>query len=144
MNDILHGRKIFVSASLPSDYWSLEFTVNREQVGWIEDAIIATARAVFGHGGRLVMGGHPSIVPLVAMVAGEYAGEGRSEGPSHSDIRDDVTPEVDRPLVDVFQSRAYEQYLPAETSAMCEAGLAKIHWVESQNNERFDPDRVQT
>ena len=142
MSNVLNGQRIFVSASLPSDYRSPEFTVNREQVGWIEDAIIATARAVFGHGGRLVMGGHPSIVPLVAMVAGEYAGERGSERSSHIDIRDDATQEVDRALVDVFQSRAYERYLPAETSAMCEAGLANIHWVESRNNERFDPIKL--
>lgn len=142
MSNVLNGQAIFVSASLPSDYRSPEFTVNREQVGWIEDAVIATARAVFGHGGRLVMGGHPSIVPLVAMVAGEYAGEPNPERPSHIDTRDDVIGAVHGPLLDVFQSRAFKQYLPAETSAMCVAGLAKIHWVESRNDERFNPNKL--
>lgn len=142
MSNVLNEQAIFVSASLPSDYQSPKFTVTREQVGWIEDAIIATARAVFGHGGRLVMGGHPSIVPLVAMVAGEFAGELDPERPSHSDSREDVARDAHRPLVDVFQSQAYKRYLPADTSAMCVAGLAKIHWVESRNNERFDPNKL--
>ena len=143
MNDILHGHRIFISASLPSDHRSPKFTVDREHVGWIEDAVIATTRAVLENGGRLVLGGHPSIVPLVAMVAGEYTR--RKLDPERSiydDIRDDDAPGSSVPLVDVFQSRAFERYLPSETSAMCEAGLANIHWVESLNNEMFDPSKL--
>ena len=41
MNDTLHGHTIFISASLPSDHRSPKFTVDREHVGWIEDAVIA-------------------------------------------------------------------------------------------------------
>lgn len=142
MSDILHGQKIFISASLPSDHRSRQFTVDREQVGWIEDAVIATTRAVLENGGRLVLGGHPSIVPLVAMVAGEYTRpKVDPERSIHGGIRGDDAPGSRIPLVDVFQSRAFERYLPSETSAMCKAGLANIHWVESLNNEVFDPNR---
>ena len=88
------------------------------------------------------MGGHPSIVPLVALVAGEYAPVPDPEEPTRSGIGDDDVPAANSPPVDVYQSRAYEEYLPADTSAMCEAGLATIHWVESQNNERFDPAKL--
>ena len=139
MNDTLHGHTIFISASLPSDHRSPEFTVDREQVGWIEDAVIATTRAVLGNGGRLVLGGHPSIVPLVAMVAGEYTRRLDPKRSVHDGIFRDDALESGAPLVDVFQSRAFERYLPTETAAMCKAGLANIHWVESLNNERFNP-----
>lgn len=142
MNDTLHGHTIFISASLPSDHRSPEFTVDREQVGWIEDAVIATTRAVLGNGGRLVLGGHPSIVPLVAMVAGEYTRKLDPEQSIHDGIVSDDVLESSAPLVDVFQSRAFERYLPTETSAMCKAGLANIHWVDSLNNERFNPSKL--
>ena len=88
------------------------------------------------------MGGHPSIVHLVAMITGEYVRELEPEQRSARGISNDTVWESYPPLVDIFQSRAYEQYLPAETSAICEAGLANIHWVESQNNERFDPSNL--
>lgn len=139
MSDTLLGQKIFISASLPADHRSPKFTVDREHLGWIEDAVIATVRAVLGSGGRLVLGGDPSIVPLVALVAGEYTPVLDPAQPTSSGIHDDGDPALSRPPVDVFQSRAYEGYLPSETSAICEAGLATIHWVESRNNERFDP-----
>ena len=142
MSDILHGEKIFISASLPSDHRSPKFTVDREHVGWIEDAVIATTRAVLENGGRVVLGGHPSIVPLVAMVAGEYTRKLDRNLSTYGGIRSDDTPKSNPPLVDVFQSRAFERYLPSETSAMCKAGLANIHWVESLNGEMFDPSKL--
>lgn len=132
MTDILDGQTIFISASLPSDHRSPEFTVDRERGGWIEDAIIATARAVIERGGRLVLAGNPSIVPLVALVAGEYTPVPHPWQPTSS---------LDGPPVDVFQSRAHEMYLPSETSAICKAGLVKIYWVESSNDEIFDPSK---
>ena len=142
MSDILHGQKIFISASLPSDHRSPKFTVDREHVGWIEDAVIATTRAVLENGGRVVLGGHPSIVPLVAMVAGEYTRKLDRHLSIYGGIRSDDTPESNPPLVDVFQSRAFERYLPSETSAICKAGLANIHWIESLNGEMFDPSKL--
>lgn len=142
MSDILHGEKIFISASLSSDHRSPKFTVDREHVGWIEDAVIATTRAVLENGGRVVLGGHPSIVPLVAMVAGEYTPKLDRHLSIYGGIRSDDTPKSNPPLIDVFQSRAFERYLPSETSAMCKAGLANIYWVESLNGERFDPNKL--
>lgn len=141
MTDILHGQTIFISASLPSNHRSPEFTVDREHSGWIEDAIIATARAVFGSGGRLVLAGNPSIVPLVALVAGEYTPVPDPRQPTCGGIYDDDFPAFLSPPVDVFQSRSHGLYLPTETSAICQAGLVRIHWVESLNDEIFDPSK---
>lgn len=138
MNDILHGQTIFISASLPSDHRSPKFTVDREHLGWIEDAIIATARAVFWNGGRLVLAGHPSLVPLVALVAGEYTPVPDPRRPTPIGNHNDGVRKARHPLVDVYQSRVHEGYLEGETSAMCKAGLTKVHWVDSRNNERFD------
>lgn len=102
---------VFLSASVPA---------RRPWNGWcdpveIEEAIVCVARAVFARGGRLLFGGHPSVSPLIASVAGEYFAPDRSR---------DV-----RPIV-IFQSRLFEGMLPDETHLMAKMGWASIEWTE--------------
>lgn len=115
----LAQRSIFLSASVPLQARAPIYHVLDNQVDWIEEAVIAVARAVLGQRGQLVFGAHPSISPLVAMVAGEY-----------------IEPV---PRVHIYQSRAYEGYIPDETSAMVRAGLAVMHWIDAADGERFNP-----
>ena len=77
-----------------------------------------------------MFGGHPAISPLVAMVVGEYreprfaeSAEERSAAP-----------------VEIFQSRAFDGYLPDETLLMYRLGYASITWVEAVDDERFAPE----
>jgi hypothetical protein len=105
------GDFVFLSASVPY------------RAGWVEDAqpveieeaIISVARAVFARRARLVFGGHPSVSPLIASIAGEYH-------PPDPGRRD-----ADRPVV-TFQSEYFRGCLPDETWTMHRLGWTSIQW----------------
>jgi hypothetical protein len=107
------GDVIFLSASVPVRKGWVEDARPTE----IEEAIVSVARAVFARKGRLLFGGHPSVSPLVAAVAGEY-------------FAADPERRV-RPVV-TFQSRFYEGRLPDETTDMVKMGWSAIEWTPRQ------------
>jgi hypothetical protein len=101
---------LFLSASVPH---RSEWLADARPIE-IEEAIISLARAVFARGGRLLFGGHPSISPLVAAVAGEY-------------FAVDPSRQV-RPVI-TFQSKFFaEKDLPNKTWEMYRMGWADIEW----------------
>jgi hypothetical protein len=125
----LRGKTIFLSASVPSPQRAERYQRIEGAHFEIEQAVISLARAVFSESGQLVFGGHPAISPLVAMVAGEYRepryAESRAEKPA-APIR-------------IFQSRAFEGFLPNDTLLMYQLGYATITWIDAAPNEKFDP-----
>ncbi|MGB8910164.1 MAG: hypothetical protein WCC84_15570 [Candidatus Cybelea sp.] len=121
---------IFLSASVPSTKRAERYLRVPDCQLHIEEAVVSLARAVFSHGGRLVFGGHPTIVPLVSMVAAEYRPTGwlgHAEQPA--------------PMVVVYQSSAYEDVVTDGQRRMVEMGLAQERRVEAVAGEKFDPDR---
>jgi hypothetical protein len=128
----LRGQAVFLSASVPSPARAQEFRRVEEAHLEIGEAVISLSRAVFAEGGTLVFGGHPSISPLVAMVAGEYLAPLRAEADGQRE----------RPPVpiEIYQSRAFEGFLPDETLMMFRLGYANLHWIEAVDGERFDPE----
>lgn len=126
----LSERTVFLSASVPSPERAERYRRIEDAHLEIEEAVVSLARAVFAEGGTLVFGGHPAISPLVAMVAGEYIRPRFVEG---------VGEEVSTPI-HIYQSRAFEGYLPDETLMMFRAGYATLHWTEAMDGERFDPE----
>ncbi len=72
---------VLLSASIPSEKRSekyhTQYTKIKNAQIQIEEAVIGLSRNVFQSRGKLVFGGHPSISPLVAMIATEFI---------HSDI----------------------------------------------------------
>jgi len=103
------GDIIFLSASVPYRKGWLENVKPSE----IEEAIVSVARGVFARNGRLLFGGHPSVSPLIAAVAGEY-------------FAADPARRI-RPIV-TFQSRFFEGKLPDETTEMVRMGWSAIEW----------------
>ncbi|MXY57583.1 MAG: hypothetical protein F4029_11480 [Gammaproteobacteria bacterium] len=101
----LRHRRIFLSASFPSGKRGTRF--EPFDPGAIADAVTAVARAVLLAKGRLLFGGHPTITPLVLMVASELEIEG---------------------AVDVFQSQWFAGQITRETRTLEEAGFGEIHW----------------
>ena len=95
---------VFLSASFPSGEHRSRF--EPFDPGAIADAVTAVVRAVLVAKGRLLFGGHPSITPLVLMVASELDARGS---------------------VDVFQSQFFEDQITRETRALEEAEFGKIH-----------------
>ena len=103
------GDIVFLSASVPYRPGWTEDASPAE----IEEAIVSIARAVFARHGRLLFGGHPSVSPLVAAIAGEYfpADPGRRL----------------RPVI-TFQSEYYRGKLPDETWQLARMGWSSIQW----------------
>jgi hypothetical protein len=108
------GDVVFLSGSVP------------HRAGWerrpiqIEEAIVSVTRAVFARGGRLLFGGHPSVSPLVAAIAGEYFPPDRER--QH------------RPVI-TFQSRYFEDRLPNETWDLHRMGWTSIEWTERVDDD---------
>jgi hypothetical protein len=103
------GDIIFLSASVP---YREGFREDANPAA-IEEAIVSIARAVFARGGRLLFGGHPSVSPLIASIAGEYF----PPDPAR----------VERPVV-TFQSEFYRGKLPDETWQLVRMGWSSIQW----------------
>jgi hypothetical protein len=78
--------------------------------GSISDSVVAVVRGVLHANGRLVFGGHPTITPLVLLVASELRAPGR---------------------VVVYQSRFFQHQVTPETRALEAMGFGSIRWVES-------------
>ena len=103
----LLGRHVFLSASFPSGKRGERF--RPFDAGAIADAVSAIVRAVLARHGKLLFGGHPTIAPLVLMIGTEL-------GVRHA--------------VDVFQSRWFEQEIPAATWDIFGSQVGEIHWTE--------------
>lgn len=103
------GDIIFLSASVPDRRPWIEDAESTE----IEEAIVSVARAVFARQGRLLFGGHPSVSPLVAAVAGEYF----PPDPSR----------LARPVI-TFQSEFFRDKLPDKTWQLVRMGWSAIEW----------------
>src|SRR3954463_3886992 len=90
---------ILLSASVPSSARSEKYQENYTKIKnaqlHIEKAVIGLARNIFQAGGRLVFGGHPSISPLIAMVATEFP----------------ISPGSTKPIT-IYQSLAYKKIIP--------------------------------
>jgi hypothetical protein len=103
----------------------------------VEQAVVSLVRAIFAEGGRLVFGGHPSISPLVSSIAGEYfpvrPGAGDTS-PEPLQTKSDTTPIL------IFQSRAYDGFLPDKTWEMQRYGFARLILVDAVDDERFNPE----
>ena len=122
----LAGRSIVLSASVPSIERSEVYRRVGDAQVEIEEAVVSLARAVFSEGGCLVFGGHPSITPLVAMVAGEYVQPSRAEPTGET---------VPAPVV-IHQSEAFRASVTSVTTLMESMNQAKVVWYPSDPAEQ--------
>lgn len=124
--DLLQRKIVFLSASFPSRERSANFfeTTDPDEV---THAIVATCRAVFAVGGRLVFGGHPSITPLIMMVAEEYLPEDIAE---RRELRGEG-----RATVIAYQSESFRFATPQSTRNLEEWGLGELRWVEESGDK---------
>lgn len=112
---------VFPSASVPyRPPWAAE-----AQPAEIEQAIVSLALAVFARQGRLLFGGHPSVSPLIADIAGEYYPIDRRR--------------ATRPIVTV-QSEFYADKLPQKTWDLYTMGRSGIEWTPSAKDREESLD----
>jgi hypothetical protein len=122
---------VILSASVPSDKRDERFTKIKNAQIQIEEAVISLSRNIFSAGGKMIFGGHPSISPLVAMVATEYS--------VNKEIENSKRNEREEKVINIFQSKAYEAVIPKETNILFDLGYSQIIWTEAKNNEEFNP-----
>jgi hypothetical protein len=123
---------ILLSASVPSAKRSEKYLKIKNAQIQIEEAVIGLARNTFQAGGKLIFGGHPSISPLVAMVATEFD--------LNRNVEERKEDEGQKPIT-IFQSRAYAEVIPQETSGLFKLGYSDIVWTDAMNGEYYLPGR---
>ena len=90
---------VFLSASIPDGRKQYPGSARHQQTAdaqWIRDAVLAISREALKRGFRLRFGAHPSISPMILMVAREF-------------------PPPATPPIEVYQSRFFLGPYPAET-----------------------------
>jgi SLOG cluster3 family len=125
----LLNKTIFLSASVPSPLRQEEYLRVQNAAFEIDQAVISLTRAVLSESGQLVFGGHPSISPLVAMVAAEYREPRLAESGN----------ERQQSSIHIYQSRAFQGNEPQETLMMYQLGYAELIWTDAVAGERYDP-----
>jgi len=116
---ILKGSAVFLSASFPSPKSPTYY--QSADPDEITQAIVALAKAVLAVEAGLVFGGHPTVSPLVMMVAEEYL-------PSSLEERRQMVREGTSPVI-IYQSRAFRGSISPATRRMWWLGLGKTVWV---------------
>ena len=132
MND--YKFSVLLSASVPSNKRSKKYQVDYEKIKdaqiQIDEAVIGLSRNIFQAGGKIIFGGHPSISPLVAMVATEFR--------SNMDVEDPRRNEKNTKVISIYQSRAYKKVIPDDTTNLFKLGYSDIIWTEAVDGEEFD------
>lgn len=128
--------KILLSASVPSEKrnerYQEKYTKIKHAQIQIEEAVIGLSRNIFQQGGQLIFGGHPSISPLIAMVATEFKLNLEIENMERNEIKD-------KPIL-LFQSRAFEDVSLSEKENLLKLGYTQIKWIDAVGNEKYDPE----
>jgi hypothetical protein len=128
----LRRKAIFLSASFPSEEQStIDYAT--ADAAEISQAIVAVVRGVLSSNGCLVFGGHPTVTPLVLMVAQEYLPEGLDE-------RRGLAGALGLPVV-VYQSQIFKPFLLKSIQDLFDWSLGEIRWTPQTQGEnpRFTP-----
>lgn len=125
---------ILLSASVPNP--KTEFAISPAERTNLDEAVMSLARAIFSSCGRLVFGGHPTISPLIATIAGEYA-------PPSEDVASRKDP-LGNVLAGIYQSRIFEGRVPFETLLLFRLGFARIVWIDPAPGESWNDDDPRT
>jgi len=107
---------VFLSASFPSGERGERFVPYDPAA--ISAAVTAVARAVLLAGGRIVFGAHPTISPLVLLVAGEV---GR-----HNAVK-------------IYQSTLFADQIPVETQRLVDLELGRMHLIDADPSGGLGP-----
>ncbi len=126
-----NSKTIFLSASIPDHERDLEYYGDSDSLIQMNEIIVSLTRAIIGRNGKIVFGGHPSITPLVGMVAYEYLDFTEVEGPSSFEPNFKL---------EIYQSEAFRGFLPDTTWQLFKSELAEINWVEAVDRERYNPE----
>jgi hypothetical protein len=113
---------VFLSASIPSGERAAQFLPSDS--ARITGVVTTMARAILRENWRLVFGGHPTITPLILLIAGQEDRHGQ---------------------VEVFQSEWFAEQITDETRQLERLGLGRIVWTRRRDTlpESLDEMRRQ-
>lgn len=131
----LHGKTVFLSASIPSKERRADFQRVPEAAINIEAAVIALARAVFLQSGSLVFGAHPSISPLMARLVREYAKPQPAEPRGGSAENENAG----NPSVIIYQSEVFRPHLEEAVRELQRNPYVTVRWTKAAAGETFRP-----
>ena len=114
----LDGKYVFLSAGFPSPERNPEFYKTADPFE-ITQAVLSLVRAIFASKGRLIFGGHPTISPLVLMVAEEYL--------PTSLVERKIWNEKNGYQVTIYQSEAFRDWIPESTKDRKSTRLNSSH-----------------
>jgi hypothetical protein len=127
---------VVLSASVPLEKRSQKYQENYTKIKnaqiQIEEAVIGLSRNIFQAGGKIIFGGHPSISPLVAMVATEFK--------INKEIENSKRNEIGEKLITIYQSKAFEKIIPKETTSLFNLGYSDIIWTDAIDQEQPNPN----
>jgi hypothetical protein len=135
----LHGRSVFLSASVPTVERRDEYERIEEAPLRIDEAVVCVARAIFIEGGTLVFGAHPSISPLVARVVENYFMPAPAEEIEKRPERDEAEVSWKNPSVVIYQSRVWEPLWAEATQQLTRHPLVHVEWTQADPTETVDP-----
>ncbi len=131
----LHGKNIFLSASIPTIERGKEFHRIPEAPLRIEEAVICVARAIFMEGGTLTFGAHPSISPLIARVIDHYYLPAPAEEVNTGIDREHHDLRWRNPSLTIYQSRVWQEHWVEATKRLTRHPLVKVVWTEKEGGE---------
>lgn len=131
----LRGRAILLSASLPPEAERATINERIEAAEAIEEAVVSLARAAFSEEGTLIFADHPTISPLVALVAREYVTPPVAECLDKTGERSRAVPHVE-----IYQSEAYLDRIAGTTQRLKQQPGVAIHSIPRVGGETADPD----
>lgn len=102
----LKGMPVLLSASLPGE------PADSSRASTFYTAVALLAHEIFSAGGRIIFGGHPSVVPLVREAANKLN---------------------KKEAIDVYQLRRFEGDAPEEIGD--DAVFSRIHWIERDEDD---------
>jgi len=107
----LELRSVVLCSSFPSG--ERGEAVTPYDVNGIADAVTAITSVILSANGRIAFGGHPTITPLVLLIASTANKYGS---------------------VDVYQSKWFASQITPETRRLEELGYGKIHWTKREHS----------
>lgn len=107
----LQSRSVLLCSSFPSG--ERGEAVSPFDVNAIADVVTALTSVILSANGRIVFRGHPTITPLILLIASTKNKYG---------------------LVDVFQSEWFTNQITPETRRLEELGYGKIHWIKQEQS----------
>ncbi|MDX1956937.1 MAG: hypothetical protein SFU98_00090 [Leptospiraceae bacterium] len=117
MSGKLKNRYIFISASFPSKEQGVEYLQDFVPMLTM-DAVSAISREIFQAGGKIVNGGHPTILPFMYSIGEEFKSKRKK----------------DFPLISVYQTEYFRDKQTISSKKLSKNKIGEFIWIPESDN----------